>query len=213
MDTTITTTTTRSDFVRTAGRLCLTGAIIGVIGGLVTAYFPPAVATDRYSYPYSPTGYVVAELTFVLNHVLLLVGVLGVARAGAAGGGRPGRVGLWTSVVGLAVLTLCEVGSIALANSAYPTPRTDALGAAYGIASILIGMGLTLTGVAVARARLWTGSARYIVLICGIAVFVIVIPGVFSTFLAGRLVLVAWMLMFAALGLALIRAPRPATTR
>jgi len=116
-------------------------------------------------------------------------------------------------VVGLAVLTLCEVGSIALANSAYPTPRTDALGAAYGIASILIGMGMTLTGVAVARARLWTGSARYIVLICGIAVFVIVIPGVFSTFLAGRLVLVAWMLMFAALGLALIRAPRPATTR
>jgi hypothetical protein len=213
MDTTINTTATRSDFVRTAGRLCLAGAIIGVIGGLVTAFISPAVAPDRYSYPYSPTGYVLAELTFILNHVLLLVGVLGVARAGAAGRGRLGRVGLWTSAVGLMALTLCEVGSAALANSAIPTPRTDALGAGYGVASILTGVGLILAGVAVVRTRHWTGWARYIVLICGIAVFVIVIPGIASTFLAGRLVLVAWMLMFATLGLALIRAPRPATTR
>jgi len=41
------------------------------------------------------------------------------------------------------------------------------------------------------------------VLVCGVAVFVVVIPGVFGPFLAGRLVLVAWMLMFAALGVAL----------
>ncbi len=38
---------------------------------------------------------------------------------------------------------------------------------------------------------------------CGVAVFVIVIPGVFGPFLAGRLVIVVWMLMFATLGWAL----------
>jgi hypothetical protein len=209
METITATTATRSGFVRTAGWLCLVGAIIGVIGGLVTAFMPPAVAADRYSYPYSPTGFVLAELSFILNHVLLLVGVLGVARSGAAGRGLLGRLGLGTTVVGLAALTLCEVGSTALADSAYPTPRTDALDVGYGVASILIGIGLILAGVAVARARHWTGWARYTVLTCGIAVFVIVIPGVFGTFLAGRLVLVAWMLMFAALGVALIRS-RPA---
>ncbi|MDQ3398372.1 MAG: hypothetical protein M3511_11515, partial [Deinococcota bacterium] len=47
------------------------------------------------------------------------------------------------------------------------------------------------------------GWHRFIPLICGVAVFVIVIPGVFGPFLAGRLVLAAWMLMFAALGWAL----------
>jgi hypothetical protein len=40
-------------------------------------------------------------------------------------------------------------------------------------------------------------------LICGVAVFVIVIPGVFGSFLAGRLAITVWMLMFAALGWAL----------
>jgi len=213
VDTITVATSTRPEFVRMTGRLCLAGALIGVAGGLVTAFIEPAVGPDRYSYPYTPTGLVLAELTFILNHLLLLIGVLGLARSGAAGQGWLGRVGLWTSMVALVALTLCEVATIALADSAQPTPRTDTLGMAYGVASILIGVGLVLAGIAVARTRLWTGWARHIVLTSGIAVFVIVIPGVFSTFLAGRLVLVIWMLMFAALGLALIRSPHPATTR
>jgi hypothetical protein len=90
---------------------------------------------------------------------------------------------------------------------------SDALDVGYGVASIIIGVGLTLAGVAVVRTHLWLGSRRYVVLVCGVAVFVIVIPGVFAPFLAGRLVLVAWMLMFAALGVALIRAPRAVTSR
>ena len=113
MDTTTVTTATRPEFVRMAGWLCLAGAIIGVIGGLVTAFIEPAVGPDRYSYPYTPTGYVLAELTFILNHVLLLVGVLGLARSGAAGTGRLARVGLWASAIALVALTLCEVASIA----------------------------------------------------------------------------------------------------
>jgi hypothetical protein len=53
-----------------------------------------------------------------------------------------------------------------------------------------------------------------VVLACGVAVFVIVIPGVFGPFLVGRLVLSFWMLMFAGLGVALIgnATPRPAGT-
>lgn len=54
-----------------------------------------------------------------------------------------------------------------------------------------------------ARANEWAGWRRFVVLICGVAVFVIVIPGVFGPFLAGRLVLTVWMLMFSALGWAL----------
>ena len=197
------TSTAGSSFVKTAGLLCLIGAVIGAIGGIVTAFIPPAVSSDWYSYPYTPMGFRVAELVFILNHVLLLVGILGLARSGAAGTGLLGRVGLWISVVGMATLTVCEVGAVTLATSPYPTPRTDFLDMSYGVASILIGVGLVLAGVAVARAGEWGGWQRFVALICGVAVFVIVIPGVFGPFLAGRLAITVWMLMFAALGWAL----------
>ena len=197
------TSTAGSSFVKTAGLLCLVGAVIGVISGLVTAFIPPAVSSDWYSYPYTPTGFLVAQVVFILNHVLLLVGILGLARSGAAGTGLLGRVGLWISVLGMATLTVCEVGAMTLATSPYPSPRTDFMDMSYGVASILIGLGLVLAGVAVARAGEWTGWHRFVALICGVAVFVIVIPGVFGPFLAGRLALVVWMLMFTALGWAL----------
>jgi hypothetical protein len=198
-----TTSTAGSSFVKTAGLLCLVGAIIGVISGLVTAFIPPAVSFDRFSYPYTPTGFLLAQLVFMSNHVLLLVGILGLARSGAAGTGLLGRVGLWISVVGMATLTLCEVGAMTFATSPYPGPGTDVLDTSFGVASILIGVGLVLAGVAVVKAGEWTGWRRFVPLICGVAVFVIVIPGVFGSFLAGRLVLVVWMMMFAALGWAL----------
>ena len=195
--------TAGSSFVKTAGLLCLVGAVIGVISGLVTAFIPPAVSSDWYSYPYTPMGFLVAELVFILNHVLLLVGILGLARSGAAGSGLLGRAGVWISLVGMAALTLCEVGAMTFVTSRYPSAGTDVLDMSYGVASILIGIGLTLGGVAVARAGEWTGWRRFVALICGVAVFVIVIPGVFGTFLAGRLAITVWMVMFTALGWAL----------
>jgi hypothetical protein len=197
------TPTAGSSFVNMAGLLCLVGAVIGVISALVTAFIPPATSFDRYSYPYTPTGHLLAQLVFMSNHVLLLVGILGLARSGAAGTGLLGRVGLWVSLVGMAALTLCEVGAMTFATSPYPGPGTGFMDTSFGVASILIGVGLVLAGVAVARAGEWAGWRRFIVLICGVAVFVIVIPGVFGPFLAGRLVLAVWMLMFAALGWAL----------
>ncbi len=195
-----------TSFVRTAGLSCLVGALIGVVSALVTAFIPPSVSSERYSYPYTPTGFVMAEMVFIVNHVLLLVGMLGLARSGAVGTGRLGRTGLWISISGMAALTLCEVRAARLANDPYPSPSTDALEGLFGVASVLIGLGLVLAGIAVVRARHWAGWHRFVALTCGVAVFVIVIPGVFGPFLAGRLVLAVWMLMFAALGAALLRA-------
>ncbi len=214
------TSTVGSSFVKMAGLLCLVGAIIGLVSALVTAFIPPAVTFDRFSYPYTPTGFLFAHFVFMSNHVLLLVGILGLAKSGAAGSSLLGRVGLWISLVGMATLTLCEVWAMTFATSSYPGPGTDVLDTSYGVASILIGIGLVLAGVAVARAGEWTGWRRFVALICGVAVFVIVIPGVFGPFLAGRLVLAVWMLMFAALGWTLYTRTRvpevghaPATAR
>ena len=51
------------------------------------------ISPDLYSYPFTPTGFLVAQFVFMSNHVLLLVGILGLARSGVAGTGLLGRVG------------------------------------------------------------------------------------------------------------------------
>jgi hypothetical protein len=211
----ISTTGMRPGFVRVSGRLCLVGAVIGVLVALVGLLISPAVATDRYSYPHTPGAFVVSESLIIVNHLLLLAGVLGLIRSNAAGGGL-GRAGSWTAMVGLVALTLCEIGAIMLAGSAYPTPQSDALDTGYGIASIVIGTGFVLAGIATIKTRQWTGWARCTPLACGLAVFLLVLPGVFlfgdDTFTVGRLTLMAWMLAFAALGLALGRRTPVETT-
>lgn len=189
--------------VSTAGLLCFWGALLGALGGVVLAVMPPAVSPDRFSYPFAAGGFLVAQSVFVLNHVLLLAGILGLAGSGAPGNGRFARSGPLIAGVGWVALTLCEVRAMTLVTSPYPSPETDVLDMGYGVATILIGLGLVLAGIAVLRARVWAGWHRFITLACGVAVFVIVIPGVFGPFLAGRIVLTVWMLMLAAMGWAL----------
>jgi hypothetical protein len=195
----------RPSSTRTPGLLCLVGAVIGVISGLVTAFIPPAVGVDQYSYPYTPQGFRLAEAVFIVNHVLLLVGLLGLMRSGVTGSGRPGVIGLWIAVAGMIVLSLCEVAAMTLAESAYPTAETDLLDSGFGVSSIVIGLGLVLAGVAAVRAGRWEGAARFAPLACGLAVFLIVIPGIFGTFLTGRLAITAWMVIWGIVGVALMR--------
>lgn len=187
------------------GMLCLIGAIIGVVSALVTAFIPPAVSLDRYSYPYTPSGFVIAQLVFLLNHLLLLGGIIGLARSGAAGGSVVGRVGSGIATAGMVVLSLCEVRALTLLNVAYPSPPTDLLDVFFGIASMLIGLGLVIAGVAVVRTRTWTGWQRFTPLACGAAVFVILMPALFGGFLVARLGIGFWMLLFGGLGWALLR--------
>lgn len=195
---------------RLAGLACLAGAIIGVLSALVTAFIPPAVPIDRYSYPYSPSGFVVAQLVFLLNHLLLLAGIVGLARSGAAGRNRSARAGSGIAIAGMGLLSLCEVRALTLVNVAYPSPPTDLLDVFFGVASMLIGIGLVMAGVPVIRAGIWVGWQRFIPLACGGAVFLIVLPGIFGGFLAGRLAIGTWMLLFAGLGSALLTPHEPA---
>jgi hypothetical protein len=191
--------------VRTLGRLCLAGGLVGVAGGLVTTFVPAAVGTDRFSYPYTPGWYLVAETAYLLNHVLMLAGVLGVLRSRVAGSGPMARTGGALSVAGLGALGLCEIGAMPLARASASSPAAGWLGAGYGVASLLTGTGLALLGAAVARQGSWTGWRRWIVLACGVALFLVVVPAITGPFLAGRLGLVAWIALFIALGVALIR--------
>lgn len=202
------TLTMRNTATRPAGWWGLAGAVWGALGGLVTAFLPTSVSPHRFAYPYAPAGFILTELSFAVSHLLVLVGVLGLAWSGALGGSRIGRIGAWVAAVGWVGLAGCEIAALSFWDSAYPTPQTDKLDTAYGVSTLLIGVGLSAMGVAVLRAGVWSGWRRLITLACGAAVFVIILPVVFSgNFTLGRLVLVVWLLMLGGLGYGLATSP------
>ncbi|HXZ74739.1 MAG TPA: hypothetical protein VEH31_28260 [Streptosporangiaceae bacterium] len=205
------TTATAAVRARAAGRplagwVCAAGGVVGAASGLITAFVTPAVSMDMYRYPFSPSGYTAAQIIHAANHLMLLAGLLGIGRVRAARG--PSWVtGAAFGAFGLLLLTGCEIWALRLTNTAVDGPQSGPLNTAYGVATIVSGVGLILAGIAVVRTGRWRGWARWTPLALGVLVFVMVIPGLFGTFLEARLAITAWMLAWTALGVALLLDP------
>jgi hypothetical protein len=173
------------------GAIGLWAGVIGVVGCAVTLAYPAAVPDDRYSYPFTATGFMIAQL--VLTARDLGLAVLLAALWTVAGRSVLGRIGVAGSVLAMLALAAMEVVSIVAKDS-------EAVGAGYGLASLAIGLFLLLAGIAVLRAKTWTGWQRYLPLALGIYVFVPLTPGIVAGFAAGQLVIAGWMALFAVLG-------------
>ena len=115
----------------------IAGALLQIMLGIPLASFQ---AQDP------PQAWIV--LLNVVSHLLLMAGVAGVARSRAAGRGHLAVTGLAVTLLGLAVLVVAEVSWLA---------RLGATEALYGIATLAMMLGLILAGVAVVRARRWSG--------------------------------------------------------
>lgn len=188
--------------MRVPGRLCLWAGALGVASGVFLAVVPPAVVEDRYSYPLTAVGFVLIQCWFVVQHLGLAVGLVGLRRSAAVGGRR---VGVTAAIVGMGILTATELAAIGAARSTYPGPGTDLLDALYGISSVAIGIGLVGAGIAVLRTDIWRGWRRWLPLALGVYVFVPMFPAMFGGFVTARLAISGWMLLFALLGWALTR--------
>lgn len=205
----IATTTGARRSTRTAALLCLWAGILGAASGVFLAVVAPVVESTRYSYPLDATGFRLIQAWFVVQHVGLAIGLVGLERSGALGDGRVGRIGYWVALAGMAILTVTEAVAIGAAGMSTKTAFTGALGAGYGLSTTLLGIGLVMAGVAVARAGRWQGWARFLPLAMGIWVFVPMFPAlVLSPNAGARLAITGWMLLFALLGWALARPSR-----
>lgn len=187
-----------------AGYLCTFGAIVGVVGGLSLAVLEPVVGEESYSYPTGPVEFILFQLAFAVNHVLLLVGVLAVGWAGAYGQRRPGKVGEWIAVVSLAVFTLLELIAATQAYETYPTPVSPLLDIGYPALTIGLLVGLMMLGVSVARERRWWSWRRWTPLATGLALGLLALPGLSIGFVWARIGISAWVATFIALGIALV---------
>jgi hypothetical protein len=194
------------------GWVCVAAGVLGLASAILLLVVEPAVAPDRFSYPFTPGGFAAAQVWFFVHHFGLLAGLYGLWRSGAVGRSWFGRIGAWGAIAGMGLLTVAELVAISGAESAHPSPRTDVIESVYGVASILIGLSLVVAGLAVIRTGRWQGWGRVVPLILGVYVFVPLTPALFSSYVLARLAIGGWMLGFAFLGWALVKTARETAT-
>lgn len=177
---------TSPTFVNAAAAACVVGALAQVGGGVLETL-------DRVLPP--DPGYASRTALIAVAYLLLIGGVIGLARSGAAGNGWPGRIGL--AAAGLGWLTW------AAAQFVLQIDFTLAEIVLFPVGSILIGLGMILAGVAVLRARRWRGWQRGVPLLCGL--YLVPLTLVLFAILGGPsfLVLAGYGLCWLALGAAL----------
>jgi len=203
----ITTTTSRS--VRRAGAWCLGAGLVGAAQAIIMLAWSPQVSQDRYSYPFTGLGFVVAQTSFFLQHLPLVFALAALWWLPATRASRTARIAIVAATAGLTMLTVLELVTIVAYESATDSSRATLVNNLYGPPVILIGAGLLVAGLALLRQGTseW-GGARWVpalVLVMGLYVFVPLTPAIMGSFLAGRLGIGGWMLLFAVLGYGLTR--------
>lgn len=191
--------------VRSGSIALMAGGVLGVGLTVLLAVLPATVPEERYSYPVDVGGFTALQVCFFLHHLLLVWGLWAVWRSGAAGRGLLATVGGLGSVVAMVLLSVQELVSISVRDDLVTSAAADTVNSTYGIVSILNGIALIVLGVAVLRARRWTGWTRWLPLALGVYVFVPLTPAIFGPFLVGRAAIGLWLVLFGVLGLALAR--------
>lgn len=190
-------------FQARAGLIGFAAGVLGALSALLLLVWPPQVAVNLVSYPFTTTGFYVAQAWFFLQHLGLLLALGALARSGAVGRSRVARTGAWAAVAGMVVLTFAELLAMRYATWDDDAAYAGLMGTAYGASVNVIGLGLLIAGVGVLRAGVWSGWRRWLTLAIGIAAFAVVTPGMFGGFVIARLAIGFWMLLFGALGWAL----------
>jgi hypothetical protein len=194
----------RISFIKWSGIVCMWAGILGAVSGIYLAVVPPDVALSRFSYPLDASQFALIQVWFGVQHVGLMLGLVGLGLSGAAGTGRTGRFGLISAIGGMAVLTMTEFAAILAASASTGATVVTRLEIGYGVSTTLVGVGLVIVGISVLRAAVWRGWRRFLPLTLGIYVFVPMTPALSGPFVAARLAITGWMLLFGLLGWALI---------
>jgi hypothetical protein len=194
--------TTRS---ATTGTLVILFAVLAALFAVALLVIPPAVPRDVWSYPLATTPFVIGQVFIGIHHLVLAIGLLTVWRTGLAGRSRLATVGAVSSVSVMIAFAVVEVVAAGAADNVGPTAFVGVLGGLYGVLTVLLAVASILFGVAILRARNWTGITRWTVLITGIYLLVPMVPAQLDPLFWGRLALALWSLLYVGLGIALRR--------
>lgn len=172
-------------------------ALITVVGAAVTvAVSIFAMAVPGYGLRGEPKIWY--SVLLAVLHVGQVTAAVALARSGLAGTGRLARGGLALWITGAVAYIAGEL--LYLVN--VPTSEI-----AFQIGSLASGIGLVLAGIAVLRTGEWPGPGRFLPLVLGVYVFVVLVPVLIATS-AGLLALGGWYVLWLLFGLALLSTVR-----
>lgn len=213
---------TRSHWAATA---CLWGGVVGLAQAIVVIAMPTSTSVERYSFPFTEGGYVVAQLSFFVQHLALIAGLALLLNRPLVRRSRAAKAGIAAGLGGMVLLALMELVAISAAGEAADSSRAELVNALYGVPTMLTGAGLLVGGIALLRSRAASPDTAawvpLVVTLLGAWVFVPLLPAIMGPHVLGRLAIGGWMLLFAVLGWGLAhrrtaRVPRvdaPSTVR
>ena len=172
-------------FLRSTGAWLIVGSLIGMGVGIKENIAPALFGT---------TENIVMQGIVIVANALVLVGVIGLARSGAAGDGWLARVGLVIALVASVLFLPFEV-LVAI--------NLELGGMLLGLSALAQGLGLLLVGIAVLRTGRWGSWHRFTPLLCGLYTFLVLIPALALSDGYNAWALVGWQIPFALLGVAL----------
>ena len=142
-------------FLSWAGLVGVAAGLLGALSAVVMLLWPPQVAEELVSYPFTTVGFYIAQGWFFIHHVGLVLVLVALAQSGAVGNGRLERGGAWTAVIGMVALTLCELLAMRYADWNTATANAGLMGICYGISVTVSGLGMLAAGIGVLRAGVW----------------------------------------------------------
>jgi hypothetical protein len=200
-NTTAATATVSDSRLRIYGAACAASGVMGVIAGLVTLLYDPAVPSDQWSYPFSTTTQWLVSIGLAITHALTALGFLGVLRARPYGEHRAAAATLRIAVAGFVLLSIAEVLSGAIGARDLDSTSATWVGTVFGVASLMTAVGGLVAGAVIVRTRRWTGTSAWMVLASGVVMLVLVTPANVSGDQVFRTIaLVLWSLTFVPLG-------------
>lgn len=194
-----------------AGKVGFVTGALGVVSAVVMLSWPKQSAPGVLHYPFTLEGFRIIQSWFFVHHLGLVALLIGLALSGAVGDGKIVRAGAWLGVIGMLMLTGMELYAMRFAEWSTQAANEGPMGAGYGISTSLVGLGMLVAGVGVLRARVWSGWPRFLPLLLGLSLFLVVTPGMFAGYALARLAIGTWMALFAALGWGLVVETRRAT--
>jgi hypothetical protein len=187
-----------------AGRITFWAGVLGAASGLFLAVRPSAAPVDQWSYPQPVLEFGLTQTWFAIQHMGLALGIWELWELMR----RRARFGYYAAWGGMLAISLTELVAIIPATQPMDAPMVVALGAVYGVVTVVIGAGLVALGVTALRSGVLVGLRRWIPLSLGVWVFFPMLPGIAVSFLAARLTIAGWMLLFATLGWILTKSER-----
>ena len=194
-----------------SGWCCAAGGVTAAVGAVITARVHASVPSTQESYPWTPGAAQALQLLWTVCSALILVGLIAFARSGLSGDSRLARIGVAITVVAMALLVPAQASFIFAEHATTSSTASSVLAAVATSVAVISGVGFTLTGIATLHTGRWRGPGRFLPLVCGLFVLVVLFPviavdpDVFFWPIAG------WNFCLAAFGLALVDAGRRET--